>query len=376
MLSGLHFFGPVLNGLYFAMNFYIAARLLRYLRPGRAASRALIAVFVLLALAFPTAHPLESAVGGVLGRAWLWFGFFWLGASFILFWVFLIFDLAFTALKAAGAKLPAGPCALAALALAAVLIGAAVKGGADEPRVNRLEVRLKGLPENLDGFKIVQISDLHLGRLNGPKKLARLVAQINALKPDLVVFTGDLSERRENMPPEACGLLQSIRSRYGAAAALGNHDLFAGKNNAADFFTGCGIRVLRGNAYEPADGLELGGVDDLRRAPLSSSDAALLAGTLFKPGSAAILLSHQPQGWEPVMNGAPGLVLSGHTHEGQIFPFSVIERPFFKYFYGLYKDRDTVIYVTSGAGTWGPPLRLFTVSELPLITLRRAAAAP
>ncbi len=366
------FFGPVLTALYLAMNFYIVSRLLRYFRPGRGAARALTAFFIVLALAFPTAHSLEAVAGGVFGRAWLWFGFFWLGASFILFYTLLIFDLAFTGLKAAGLKLPTRPCALAALAFATGLIGFAIKGGADEPRVKHIEAALSGLPSRLDGFKIIQVSDLHLGRLTGPDKLRRLAAQINSLEPDLVVLTGDFSERRENMPDDACGILKSLRARYGLAAALGNHDLFAGKDKAADFFSRCGIRVLRGNVYEPAPGLLVGGVDDLKRSPLSPADAALLAKALFRPGAAAVLLSHQPQGWEAVMNGAPGLVLSGHTHAGQIFPFNLIERPFFKYFYGLYKDRETLLYVTSGAGTWGPPLRLFAPSELPLITLRPA----
>jgi len=369
-MRNIHFFGPVLTGLFLAMNFYIARWTLRSFRPGRRTAAALYAGFALLALSYPTAHALEGAVGGAAGRAWLWFGFFWLGASFILFYTLLLSGLAAGRLKALGLAVPERAYALVALAAAAALIGFAVYGGAGKPRIKHVEAVIAGLPAGLDGFTIAQVSDLHLGRLNGPEKLRELVGEINSLQPDLVVLTGDFSERRENVPEETCAILKSARSRRGMAAVLGNHDLFAGKDQAADFFGRCGIRVLRGTAYEPAPGLLVGGVDDLKRAPLSAEGAAALAKALLVPGKAAVLLSHQPQGWEPVMNGAPGLVLSGHTHAGQIFPFNLVERLIYKYFYGLYRDRGTVVYVTSGAGTWGPPLRLFTDSELPLITLR------
>jgi len=373
-MRNFHFFGPVLTGLYLAANFYSAWWLLRYFKPGRSAARAIAAVFLALSLAYPAAHPLESAAGGAFGHALLWFGFFWLGACFILLYTLLLADAAHRTLKARGVMLPARPYASAALAAAGALICLAVMGGAEKPRVKQIEVPVSGLPAGLNGFKIAQITDLHLGRLNGRDKLRAVAERINALRPDLVVLTGDFSERRENVPEGACAILKTVRARYGLAAALGNHDLFAGKDKAADFLSGCGIRVLRGAVYEPAPGLMVGGVDDLKRSPLSAAQAAALAGELIRPGKAALLLSHQPQGWGAIMNGAPGLVLSGHTHAGQIFPLNLIERALYKYFYGLYRDRGTLLYVSSGAGTWGPPMRLFTASEIPLLTLRPGQA--
>ncbi len=370
-MRNFHFFGPVLTGLFLAMNFYVARWLLRFFTPGRRGRFAVYALFAALSFSFPAAHSLEGAVGGAAGHALLWFGFFWLGASFILFYTLLLSSLAFGRLKTRGVIVPLRPYALASLGVAAALVGLAVYGGAGKPRVKQVEADIAGLPEKLDGFKIAQISDLHLGRLTGPDRLRELADEINSLQPDLVVLTGDFSERRENVPEEACAILKGVRSRYGVAAALGNHDLFAGKDKSADFLSRCGIRVLRSSVYEPAPGLLVGGVDDLKRSPLTPAEAASLGKVLLVPGKAALLLSHQPQGWEAVMNGAPGLVLSGHTHAGQIFPFNLIERLIYKYFYGSYKDRGTVLYVSSGSGTWGPPMRLFTSSELPLITLRR-----
>ncbi len=367
-----HFFGPVLTLLCIGINVYSATWCLRYLKPSRSFSFIIIAGFLLLALSFPMAHPLEDAIGGGLGRAWLWFGSFCLGAGLVLFSILLIADLLHLCLKQAGITVPIGIYAYCALAIAASLVCAAVIKGAGPPLLKRMDVAVNGLPGKLDGFKIVQVSDFHLGRLIGPDRLRRLAAQINLLEPDLVVYTGDILERRGVIPKDICEILGTVRAKSGSVAVLGNHELFAGKDAAEDVFTGCGVKVLRGEAYEPVPGLIVGGVDDLKRAPLSAGDAAGLAKKLFPPGKASLLLSHQPQGWEQLTGGRPALVLSGHTHAGQIFPFNMLERPFFRYFYGLYKDRATVIYVTSGAGTWGPPMRLGTDSELPLIVLRTA----
>jgi hypothetical protein len=354
------------------MNAYSATWCLRYLKPSRSVSLAIVICFIVLALSFPTAHPLEDVIGGGTGRAWLWFGSFWLGAGLVLFSVLLIADLLYFGMKTVGITVPNRIYAYCALAIAVSLVWAAAIKGTGPPLVKRMAVAIIGLPGKLDGLKIVQVSDFHLGRLIGPDKLRSLAAQINLLEPDLVVYTGDILERRGVIPKDICKILGTVRARYGTVAVLGNHDLFAGKDAAGNLFTSCGVKVLRGEVYEPAPGLIVGGVDDLKRAPLSAEDTTVLAKKLFHPGKASLLLSHQPQGWEQLMGGRPALVLSGHTHAGQVFPFNMIERPFFKYFYGLYKDRETVLYVTSGAGTWGPPMRLGTDSELPLIILRTA----
>ena len=158
-----------------------------------------------------------------------------------------------------------------------------------------------------------------------------------------------------------------MRSKNGMAAVLGNHDLFGGGDKAAAFYLGCGVKILRSEKYSIA-GLQIAGVDDLRRAPGAGAGLEKLAAAL-DPSMPVIFLSHQPQGFDAVLKNGSGLVLSGHTHDGQIFPFGLIERPLFKYFYGLYKAGAFTIYVTSGVGTWGPPMRLFTVSELPLFIL-------
>jgi hypothetical protein len=129
--------------------------------------------------------------------------------------------------------------------------------------------------------------------------------------------------------------------------------------------------MLRFETYEPVPGLQIAGIDTPRRGERTAGSVDSLVPALSR-SKALILLSHRPEGFDTVIKAVPGLVLSGHTHEGQIYPFGLIERPLYKYFYGLYKEGSSVIYVTSGAGTWGPPMRLFTRSELPLFILHPA----
>jgi predicted MPP superfamily phosphohydrolase len=162
-----------------------------------------------------------------------------------------------------------------------------------------------------------------------------------------------------------------MNAKYGKAGVPGNHDSFSGPDNSAAFYSACGVRMLRFEKYEPVAGLQVAGVDDPRRGTTGGGRLQLLISSL-SPSKPLIFLSHRPLGFDAVIKAVPGLVLSGHTHEGQIYPFGLIERPMYKYFHGLYQAGPSSIYVTSGAGTWGPPMRLFTMSELPLFTLRSA----
>lgn len=179
----MHFFGPVLTLLCIGMNLYSAAWCLRYLKLSRFISLAIIIGFTMLALSFPTAHPLEDAIGEGIGRAWLWFGSFWLGAGLVLFSILLISDFLLLGLKATDVNVPVRIYAYCALAIAAFLVYAAAIKGAGPPLVKRMDIAISGFPGKLDGFKIVQVSDFHLGRLIGPDKLRSLTAQINLLEP-------------------------------------------------------------------------------------------------------------------------------------------------------------------------------------------------
>jgi len=326
---------------------------------------------LLLSAFYPLARLYAESHFGGIADVMLWLAFFSFGASFIFFWVLLVCDLALSLLKALGAGWAwSRPAFLAVLALAASFLALAAWHGAEVPKPKRVEVTIKNLPKALDGFTIAQISDLHLGRMIKLKRLKKMAETIYRLRPDLVVFTGDFAESREPMPEGACEVVKGLSARYGKAAVLGNHDMFAaGGSPVADFFESCGVKVLRGASYEPVPGLVVAGVDDIRR---NDGEAVRKLAAVLDRSKPLVFLSHQPQGFDEITAAGAGLVLCGHTHRGQIFPFGPMERHMFKYFYGLYKAGDFTVYVTSGAGAWGPPLRLFADSELPLLVLRSA----
>jgi predicted MPP superfamily phosphohydrolase len=201
----------------------------------------------------------------------------------------------------------------------------------------------------------------------GIERLRKIAASAAAAKPDIIALTGDFAESREPVPAGVCEALKGMQARAAKVAVLGNHDMFTGGNPAAAFFEGCGFKVLRGEVYEPVPGLLAAGVDDLRRGGRGS--AKILAAELDRT-KPLVFLSHQPQGFDEITGAGSGVVLSGHTHKGQIFPFGPLEAGMFKYFYGLYRAGDYHVYVTAGAGNWGPPLRLFADAEVPLVILR------
>ena len=368
MKSHFHFFGPGLISIYLAFHYYFISWTGRYFTLTPRRSRTLKFSICALALLFPAAEYAEKLGRGGFSDAVIWAGFFWLGAMFILVCVMFLCDLLRLTLRLAGAgERPARALGAAGLALAACLTALAVRSGTALPETIVMDIPVRNLPAGLDGFKVVQISDLHLGRIVTAGRLRAIAAQVNRLNPDLVAFTGDFTENGYGDPGEICSAAESIRAKYGSVGVLGNHDLFGGGDKAAALYLSCGIKILRSEKYE-IGGLQIAGVDDLRRAPGAAAGLGKLAAAL-DASRPVIFLSHQPQGFDAVLKTGSGLVLSGHTHAGQIFPFGLIERPLFKYFYGLYKAGAFTIYVTSGAGTWGPPMRLFTASELPVFIL-------
>ena len=367
-----HFFGPVLIAVYLALHLYFLWWAGRYFPLPPRQSGVFKLCLSVMALLFPAAEYLERGAGSVLTDALLWSGFVWLGAMFILVTVIFLCDLLYLILRVFLAGWPSKrELGLFSLALAAGFIVLAVFNGTALPKVTPMDIAIPNLPCALDGFKAVQISDTHLGRIIHVDRFRKLAALVNSLKPDLIVFTGDITENGVEDRNGVCGVIRSMNAKYGKAGVLGNHDSFSGPDSSADFYSGCGVRMLRFEKYEPVPGLQIAGVDDPRRGAPPGRKLDLLVSAL-SPSKALIFLSHRPEGFDAVINAVPGLVLSGHTHAGQIQPFGLIERPFFKYFYGLYRAGASSVYVSSGAGTWGPPMRLFTVSELPLFVLHPA----
>jgi predicted MPP superfamily phosphohydrolase len=239
------------------------------------------------------------------------------------------------------------------------------------PVVQDYEVHLHGLPDDMDGTVVVGMSDLHIGSLLGRRWLAARVAQVQALRPDLVVLLGDLFEGH-GLPQE--NLLSTVRqlsAPLGVWAVPGNHESY-GNNSGLSLVQKAGFRVLRNQWVQLRSGFIVAGLDDLtvhRRAGREGDPVAqALSGRL--PG-ATILLSHTPWEAEKAAGAGVGLMLSGHTHGGQIWPFGYLVGRVYPLLAGQYDVGGMVVIVCRGTGTWGPRMRLWRPGEILRVTLRQ-----
>jgi predicted MPP superfamily phosphohydrolase len=349
-------------GIYLGMQYYVAFWLLRYF-PQLPASPAVVRCCVLLlALTLPVSMTLLRKCPGWASDAFVYAAYVWLGLVFIAFWCALAGDVVRVLVRSAQAR---PVIAYGATGLMILLSAYSAWNAARPVRVKSMRV---GLPRlSGEGFTAVQVSDLHLGVTAGMGRLQEVVEKVNSLEPDLVVFTGDAMDPGFRQAEAAAELLSSMKARYGKLAVLGNHESYHGVDQARGFYGRCGIRLLRDEVAELPNGVQVAGLDDTRDlSVLSRLDKT-------KP---SILLSHYPRAFDSAAEHGVGLTLSGHTHGGQMFPFHFFVRWANGYRYGLYTKGESQLYVTSGAGSWGPPMRLGTRSELPEFMLRPRESKP
>ncbi len=241
--------------------------------------------------------------------------------------------------------------------------------------VKRVEITLPHLPPEMDGFTIAQLSDLHLDLVHGGEWLASVVETTQAVQPDLIAITGDLAEGSVAQFRDEVEPLKGLSAPNGVFFVTGNHEYFHDLDGWLTLLEEFGIRVLRNQRVAigiPEKGFDLAGVDDHdggRIAPDHGPDLnKALEGR--DPSRAVVLLAHQPRIVEEASEKGVDLVLSGHTHGGQIWPFSYLVYLQQPYVRGLKVHNGTKLYLSSGTGFWGPPMRLGTTAEIALITLR------
>jgi uncharacterized protein len=246
-------------------------------------------------------------------------------------------------------------------------------------RVREIDASLPGLAPELDGLRILQLSDIHMGPFLSESDLARAVDMGMELKPHLAVITGDLISTRGD-PLDACiRQLARVKADAGVFGCMGNHEHYArAENYVEQAGARAGIRFLRGHSQQLQFGgatLNLAGVDHQS----STSGKKYLAGAerMVVPGAFNLLLSHNPAVFPVAANQGYNLMLSGHTHGGQInveiYDQSITPMRFFThYIYGLYQARGAAAYVTRGIGTIGIPVRIGAPPEITVIRLRKA----
>jgi hypothetical protein len=265
------------------------------------------------------------------------------------------------------------------LAVGAGMAGAAVSsyGGwraFHPPDVRDIPVRLPGLPRALEGFTLVQLTDIHIGGVLQRRFVDELVSRTNALKPDLIAITGDLVDGSvEGLGPFVAGF-GGLRARHGTFFVTGNHDYYSDANEWVAFLERLGIHVLRNRSVSIGDSgasFDLAGVDDWSAHRLGERgydlDAALRD---VRPDRASVLLAHQPSNFDEVARRGVGLQVSGHTHGGQMFPGTLVgDLIWGDRNAGLSQTDRSLLYVSRGCGFVGPPMRVGAPPEIARLVL-------
>ena len=230
-------------------------------------------------------------------------------------------------------------------------------------RVTRATVRLANLPEAWRGRKAALISDLHLGHVRNGGFLRRMVSKILRERPHAIFIAGDLYDGTAIDAVRAAQPLNQLKAPHGVYFVAGNHEQFRDDSNYLNAIAAAGVRVLNNEKVE-VDGLQIAGVQ-YRNAWHQASFASVLQALRLDRGRPSILLTHAPDHPEIAEAAGISLQLSGHTHLGQFIPWSWIARRIYRQFvYGLSRIGKMQVFTSSGAGTWGPPLRLGSNSEI------------
>lgn len=264
---------------------------------------------------------------------------------------------------------------LAILALSAILLVWGFGVAAQGPRVRSVDLEVEGLPPSFHGYRIAQLSDIHLSPTIRGGDLARWVQATNGLSPDMVAITGDLVDGTvEGMGDEALPLTD-LKAPDGVYFSTGNHEYYWGPQEWTAHLSSLGIRVLQ-NSHEVVrrgeDALVVAGINDHRAGDFHPSWAPdpVRAFQGAPEGATRLVLAHQPRSAPAVAAAGAHVQLSGHTHGGQFFPWSLVIHAVEPFVAGTYQVGAMALYVSRGTGWWGPPLRLGSRPEITLITLR------
>ncbi len=334
----------------------------------------LAGVVAFLWIVFPASHSLEDPSLGAIASVLALIGANWLGVAFLLFVTMLAVDV----VTAFGMLFPKTAPALRGWALLAggILTVIALVQGSRAPAVRSYEVQIANLPPASNGTVVVVASDLHLGALTGERWVAARIEQIQAQRPDMVILAGDIVEGHGESERNFLPVLRRLSAPLGVWAVNGNHEthepLDDSSQSRASLLQEAGIRVLRDQWAEVRPGLILAGVDDLTSRRRHGQDYTrtidrALAG---RPLGATILVSHTPWLGEMAANRNVALMLCGHTHGGQIWPFMYVVRLIYPLTAGRYDVQGMPVIVCRGTGTWGPRMRLWHRSEILRVVLR------
>ena len=339
----------------FTLGIHLYAWLrLRRLLVLEAASWQLLVV-VVLALLFPACTVIEKYWAGPLSRVLYTATSIWLGFVLLLVTLLVLYE---PLRLLPGCARPGAGWALLAVSIVLTAMGLV---NATSIAVRRVVVPLQGLTRDM---RMVQLSDIHVGTIHGSAYLERIVAMTNQQAPEVVCITGDMFD---GIGPVNRATLAPLRQLSAPVLfVMGNHEKYGGCDRIAALLKELGVDVVR-NAVRRIGPVQIAGVDYPERE--GQRENPVVRQLSIVPDLPCVLLYHLPAGMEDAREAGVDLQLSGHTHDGQFFPFNYLTRLFFPFSQGLFRVGTMHLYVSAGTGTWGPPLRLGSRSEITCVEL-------
>ena len=373
------FFSLVLI-IYSAINFYILRRGLSSVPYGSSLRTWLVVIVILLASSFVAGRFIERVSVNVFSTALIWIGSFWLAFMVYLLLQIILIDLLrvlnlwFGIFPAFITNNPIKAREITAIVVLSITSLVVVIGHINTwfPVVRNFELKVDKTAGKLKELNIVALSDIHLGTTIEKRHLSVLVKKVNLLNPDIILIPGDIID--EDIAPvihnNVGGILKEFKSKYGVYAVTGNHEYIGGVSKAKKYLNEHNVKLLNDSVVMIDSSFYLVGREDLTMKQFTNKTRKELPEIMVDVDKSfpVILLDHQPFKLNVAVENGVDLQLSGHTHHGQLWPFNYITDMIFEVSWGYKLKEDTHIYVSSGAGGWGPPIR--TVNRPEIISIK------
>jgi len=363
--------------LYGGMHYYAYRKVRSAFPLSFLAAFTLVVCMLIMVLAPMLVRLLEREGLGTVAVPLAFSGYLWMGFLFLFFIIMLVIDLGRILVRYGGLVFHHDVSVYfsdrqAFLVACAVSLGVSIYGyrEATSVRLEKVVVPTTKLPPSMKSFRIVQISDVHLGLIVQGQRLKNIISEIETAQPDLLVSTGDLLDGQTDGMTAFAAALGNVHTPFGKIAVTGNHEYYAGIKNSLSFTKQAGFTVLQGEMLDVAGVMTVVGVDDPAGTRFGYGkiyeDAILAKAT---HGRFVLLLKHRPVVAKQSV-GLFDLQLSGHIHKGQIFPFEMLTYLLYPVKTGLSRIMDaSYLYVSRGTGTWGPPIRFLAPPEVTIIEL-------
>ncbi|HWR90148.1 MAG TPA: metallophosphoesterase [Dissulfurispiraceae bacterium] len=359
--------------IYGSMHLYVFVRAKRAIGFSRWAGIAVALVMAVMILTPLLIRLCERAGFETLPRIMAYVGYTWTGIIFLLVCTLLLTDLCRVILSLAGKVNWTRQSGWTFYLPLVISLTASLYGyfEALNIRNDHITIASPKIPREHGRIRVVQISDVHLGLIVREERLQRILKVVRKAEPDMLVATGDIVDGQMDGLDGLSNLLADLRPRYGKYAITGNHEFYAGLDQAVTFIGKAGFTMLRDDLVTVDSLITIAGVDDPagKSFPGYSGVPEKTVLSRAPDGMFVLLLKHRPL-VDADSAGLFDLQLSGHVHKGQIFPFSLLTRVYYPNYAGLLRlNEGSFLYVNRGTGTWGPPIRLFAPPEVTVIDL-------